>query len=97
MDESVTQWMNELAQGDELAAERLWQRYHEQLVRLAGKRLGGARRRAADEEDVMLSAFNSFCQGLAAGRFPWLSDRHDLWKLLVNAGAKEHTQREQVE
>jgi RNA polymerase sigma factor (sigma-70 family) len=39
----------------------------------------------------MLSAFNSFCQGLAAGRFPWLSDRHDLWKLLVTITARKAT------
>lgn len=91
MDESVTKWMNELAQGDELAAQRLWQRYYEQLVRLASKRLGAARRQAADEEDVMLSAFNSFCQGIAAGRFPWLSDRRDLWKLLVTITARKAT------
>lgn len=37
----------------------------------------------SDEEDVVLSAFDSFCRGAAAGRFPRLEDRDDLWKLLV--------------
>ncbi len=37
----------------------------------------------ADEEDVALSAMNSFFAGAAAGRYPKLDDRHDLWKLLV--------------
>jgi DNA-directed RNA polymerase specialized sigma24 family protein len=32
---------------------------------------------------VALSAFNSFCRGVAAGRFPRLSDRNSLWPLLV--------------
>jgi DNA-directed RNA polymerase specialized sigma24 family protein len=36
----------------------------------------------ADEEDVALSAFKSFCRGAEQGRFPQLSDRYDLWRLL---------------
>jgi hypothetical protein len=36
-----------------------------------------------DEEDAALSAFNSFCQGVADGRFPLLADRDDRWRLLV--------------
>ena len=39
--------------------------------------------RAADEEDVALSAFDSFCRAAEQGRFPRLSDRNDLWQLLV--------------
>jgi DNA-directed RNA polymerase specialized sigma24 family protein len=38
----------------------------------------------ADEEDVALSAFNSFCAGVQKGRFPQLEDRDDLWKILVS-------------
>src|SRR5205807_42962 len=37
----------------------------------------------ADEEDVALSAFHSFCHGAANGRFPQLGDRNSLWPLLV--------------
>ena len=37
----------------------------------------------ADEEDVALGAFDSFCRGAEQGRFPNLNDRHDLWRLLV--------------
>src|SRR5262249_14162946 len=36
-----------------------------------------------DEEDVALSAFKSFCFGLAEARFPDLSDRGNLWAVLV--------------
>ena len=39
--------------------------------------------RAADEEDVALSAFDSFCRGAEQGHFPQLHDRLDLWQLLV--------------
>jgi hypothetical protein len=42
-----------------------------------------ARRRAADEEDVVQDAFHSFFRGVSAGRFPQLNDRDNLWRLLV--------------
>src|SRR5262249_21963864 len=61
----------------------LWERYFRQLVSLARARLRGMPRAAADEEDVALSAFDSFCRGAESGRFPRLDDRDDLWQLLV--------------
>ena len=81
-DESVTQWIAKLKDGDDHAAEQIWQRYFDKLVRYATKRLSGAPRRMADEEDVVLSAFDSFCRNATAGRFPLLNDRDGLWKLL---------------
>jgi DNA-directed RNA polymerase specialized sigma24 family protein len=63
--------------------EKLWEGYFHRLVRLARQKLHGTPRRAADEEDVALSAFKSLCRGAEAGRFPRLGDRNDLWKLLV--------------
>jgi DNA-directed RNA polymerase specialized sigma24 family protein len=80
---SVTGWIDHARQGDEQAAARLWQRYFHQLVGLARAALKGAPRRAADEEDVALSAFDSFCRGAEQGRFPDLNDRDNLWRLLV--------------
>src|SRR5262249_2424846 len=50
---------------------------------LARARLRDTPRRIADEEDVALSAFDSFCRGAQAGGFPRLDDRHDLWQILV--------------
>jgi DNA-directed RNA polymerase specialized sigma24 family protein len=50
---------------------------------LAHARLRDAPRRIADEEDVALSAFDSFCRSARAGRFPRLDDRKDLWQILV--------------
>jgi RNA polymerase sigma factor (sigma-70 family) len=88
-DGSVTVWIGELKAGDPTAAQRLWERYFRQLVELARARYGGARRRAADEEDAALSAFDSFCRGAAAGRFPQLCDRDNLWPLLVVITARK--------
>src|SRR5262249_12670462 len=61
----------------------LWERYYPRLVELARRHLRGTSRRAADEEDVALSAFDSFCRGVEGGRFPQLKDRDGLWALLV--------------
>jgi DNA-directed RNA polymerase specialized sigma24 family protein len=80
---SVSRWIGQLKAGDASAAEWLWRRYFEQLVGLARTQLRGAPRRAADEEDAALSAFNSFCRGAERGRFPELLDRDSLWRLLV--------------
>ncbi len=82
-DESVTHWLNLLQGGDPRAAQQLWERYFHRLVGLARAKLQGHPRRAADEEDVALSAFRCLCEGAARGRFPELEDRDDLWRLLV--------------
>jgi DNA-directed RNA polymerase specialized sigma24 family protein len=80
---SVTHWIRRLEAGDQVAFQKLWEGYFRRLVGLARKRLQGAPRYAADEEDVALSAFDSFCRRAREGRFPRLHDRHDLWQLLV--------------
>lgn len=82
-DRSVTRWLEGVKAGDEEAARQLWQRYYMRLVALARRILEDAPRRGADEEDVALSALKSFCWRAAAGRFPRLHDRDDLWKLLM--------------
>jgi DNA-directed RNA polymerase specialized sigma24 family protein len=97
---SVSHWITQLKAGDHTAAQPLWELYFQRLVGLARKKLRGQPRRAADEEDVALSAFTSFCRGAAQGRFPLLSDRHNLWQLLVVITARkalhliQHEQRQ---
>jgi DNA-directed RNA polymerase specialized sigma24 family protein len=86
---SVTHWLGLLKAGDPAAAQPLWERYFGRLVRLARARLRGAPGRAADEEDVALSAFASFCKGAQNGHFPRLDDRHDLWQLLLVLTARK--------
>lgn len=56
---------------------------------MASRRRGDTPRHAANEEDVALSAFASFCRAAEQGRFPSLSDRDDLWKLLVVLTARK--------
>lgn len=86
---SVTHWIDRLKAGDQAAAQKLWEAYFQRLVGLARKKLQGARRREADEEDVALSAFDSFFRGVENDRFPRLQDRNDLWRMLVVITARK--------
>jgi RNA polymerase sigma factor (sigma-70 family) len=79
----VTRWLQQLKAGDHEAARPLWERYFPRVVALARDRLRGQPRAAADEEDVALSAFDSFCRNAERGRFPRLDDRDRLWALLM--------------
>jgi DNA-directed RNA polymerase specialized sigma24 family protein len=86
---SVTHWLDDIRRGNSAAAEALWQRYFPELVRLAREKLGDVPRGAADEEDVALSAMDSFFDAAQQGRFPDLADRHDLWRLLLQMTARK--------
>lgn len=87
---SVTVWLDRLKAGDRgEAVERLWAAYFARLVAMAGRRLRSKPRPAADEEDVALSAFDSVIRAAAAGRFPRLSDRDDLWHVLLTVTARK--------
>jgi DNA-directed RNA polymerase specialized sigma24 family protein len=87
---SVTHWIGALKAGDiDEGARLLWGRYFERLAHLARLRLRSAPRGPADEEDVALSAFDSAIEGIAAGAFPDLGGRNDLWRLLVTITARK--------
>jgi DNA-directed RNA polymerase specialized sigma24 family protein len=73
----------------EVPVQKLWERYFQKLVGLARGKLRNSSQRMADEEDVALSAFDSFCQGVERGRFPQLNDRNDLWAILVTITARK--------
>ncbi len=53
-----------------------------QLIVLARARLGRVRT-VADEDDVVVIAFEKFLRAAKEGRFPKLDDRDDLWQVLV--------------
>ncbi len=78
---SVTGWLDGAKAGRSSAAEALWGRYFPKLVRLARDKLQAIQ--GADEEDVALSAMDSFLDAARNGRFPDLADREGLWRLLV--------------
>jgi RNA polymerase sigma factor (sigma-70 family) len=80
---SVTQYIDGLRQGDQEAAQRVWERFLKRLIRHADRKLKATRRRSADEEDVVQKAFAQFFRQVELGRFPKLNDRNDLWQVLA--------------
>jgi DNA-directed RNA polymerase specialized sigma24 family protein len=88
-EDSVTRWVDRLRTGDAAAASRLWDDYFRHMVELARRRMRGLPCRWADEEDVALSAFKSFCRGAADGRFAGPIDRDSLWPLLFALTARK--------
>jgi DNA-directed RNA polymerase specialized sigma24 family protein len=87
--DSITQWIGRLRAGDAEAAQRLWERYFQRLVRFARRKLRGTPRLPADGEDIALNALDSFFRGAMCGRFPKLRDRDSLWPLLVLITARK--------
>ena len=81
--DDITRWIGGLNQGDQRAAEALWNQYFDKLTRVARGKLDARTGRPADEEDAALSAIHSFCRGMQAGRYPQLAGRDELWRLLV--------------
>ncbi len=80
---SVTQWIEGLKGGDTDAAQHLWDRYFQRLVALARDHIGPTSRGGVDSEDVAQSVFKSLCLGVERGRYPRITDRDNLWTLLV--------------
>ncbi len=87
LDDSVTLWIRRLETGDPEAAERLWKSYFPRLVRSARWRLQKCPSRLADEEDIALSAFKSFCR--ATGNLHQIQDRVSLWPFLLMLVARK--------
>jgi DNA-directed RNA polymerase specialized sigma24 family protein len=96
-EDSVTHWLDQLKGGDRAAAKPLMDRYFRALVNKARAALGSAPRRVADEEDVALSAFDSFCRHAEQGHFPRLDDRDDLWRILLTLTVRKASRLKRAE
>jgi DNA-directed RNA polymerase specialized sigma24 family protein len=78
-----------LKAGDREAANQLCARYIPQIVKLARSRIADRYRRVRNEEDVALSAIDSFCRRAEQGHYPQLEDREDLWGLLATIALRK--------
>ncbi len=95
--DSISEWLGQLKAGEVEAAQKLWHRYSEALLRIAKQRLGKTPCGIGDEEDVALSVFGSIFRGAAEGRFDLISTRDELWWLLLSITkrkAVDHIRRE---
>jgi DNA-directed RNA polymerase specialized sigma24 family protein len=89
--ESVTTWISWLKTGEEAAAGAIWDRFYQELIDHARKRLNGMPRRVIDEEDVVLCAMQSAMHGIRDGEYPNVRDRQGLVKLLLAITARKAT------
>ena len=81
---SVSYWLDQLSNGQRSeAARELCGRYFGRLIALARSRLPNTAKQVADEEDVALSAVQSFFRRAEKGEFPNVTDRDGLWALLA--------------
>jgi DNA-directed RNA polymerase specialized sigma24 family protein len=88
-----TQWIAQLHTGSHEAAQAIFDRYFGKTQRLASRRLSRVNCREADEEDVAISALESFFRGVADNRFPDLCTSNDLWRLLAVITARKAVQQ----
>jgi len=89
--DSVTDWVGGVRTGDDEAIRKFVDRYYDPIVEFVHRRLPAAVRRSADEEDVALSALDSFVERARDGQFSRLENRDDLWKLLLTISRRKAT------
>ncbi|MFL5241141.1 MAG: RNA polymerase sigma factor [Gemmataceae bacterium] len=80
--DSFTDIMARLRGGDQAAAREIFQRFVDQLVRLAHRQFDGVMRRKVDPEDVVQSAYKSFFVRYGEGKME-IQDWGNLWGMLT--------------
>jgi RNA polymerase sigma factor (sigma-70 family) len=81
---SVSIWLELCKTGDSQSSRSLWGRYHKRVIGLAKNFLRHSGFRNGVEEDVAQEVFNSFFLHLNRGKYPELSSRDNLWRLLAS-------------
>ena len=90
---AITVWIDQLSNGNEQAAEKLWQHLSARLQDFARQKLDVQTRRLYDENDIANSAFHSLCRGLAGGRIA-AENRGALWGLLAVIASRKVTAKQ---
>lgn len=86
---SVSRLLIQLRTADPGQAQaELFRRYYPKLVREVQRRTQAAFTRAADEEDIAVSAMMALFDGAARDQYARLEDRRNLWALLVTIAAR---------
>jgi RNA polymerase sigma factor (sigma-70 family) len=84
---SITQRLKKLKGDDSSAAQQachdIYERHFDWLAGVARRALQGVPRGAVDEEDVVQSGLMAFFRGARKGQFPDLTNRKNLWRLLM--------------
>lgn len=88
-DNSITQFIHLLRDGDPEAATPIWNHFYSRLVTLANKKLKSRVRRVVEGDDVAQSVFDSCFRAVQEGRVPDLKNRDNLWALLVTIAERK--------
>lgn len=80
---SVTVWLNQLKQGDQVAAKNLWERYAPTLTRLARQSYRSCTSPEFDEEDLIQAVFTSLWKAATTGGLSSVEGRDELWWMLL--------------
>ncbi len=92
---SVTQWYEQVRQGDTEAAQKIFDRYFQDLTRVALARSHYDNRPGLDafSEGAAIEALADIFVGVLNGRFAEVQDRKALWKLLLTIAVRKiHSQ-----
>jgi len=79
----VTDWLNDLRAGDDVAAARLWKYLQPRLTELGRRSLRSADSACYDEDDVAQSAFHALCAAVRNGQYDELENRSSIWSLVA--------------
>ncbi len=82
MTQSSTELIDRWRQGDQQAADALYQRYIDRLSEIVNARLSQRFRSRLDADDVVQSVCRTFFRRVAEGQFQFDQD-DEVWKLLV--------------
>ena len=80
---SVTRWLQRLQAGESGAAQAIWDRFYQRVVRFAELQMKRNADRAVDGEDIAQSAFRAVYHAVMNGRYPDMDNRQELWQLLI--------------
>lgn len=83
MEQESIHLLERFRNGDEEAAEELFERFANRLIALARSRISGKLARRVDAEDVVQSVYNSFFRRAKAGEYE-IQRRGDMWRLLAS-------------
>lgn len=93
---SVTNWLRAIETGNDDAAHRIWDRYSEEIRKVARRRMRRLKRQdIVDEDDIVISAYAALCLAARKGQLAKVLNREDLWGLMVVATLQKIGQRTQ--
>jgi len=96
---SITVWIKHMKAGDPVATHHIWDRYFDEAVRFAARKLTALHCGGADGEDAALSAFVTLYEAAREDKFRQFNNRKDLWTLLSMLTARkvlDHSARERA-